>query len=65
MFLQIVFKPDWTGHKNAALFKCNDQMLDAMSIGAIAFPGSGISQNLADKARKTGIAVWKFGEGGA
>jgi hypothetical protein len=29
-------------------------------------PGSGISANLADKARKTGIPVWRFGpEGGA
>lgn len=63
--LQIVFKPDWTRHKNAAPFKRNDQMLDAMPIGVIAFPGSGISQNLADKARKMGIRVWKFGEGGA
>ena len=62
---QIVFKPDWTRHKNAAPFKRNDQMLEAMPIGVIAFPGSGISQNLADKARKMGIKVWKFGKGGA
>lgn len=32
-------------------------MLEALPIGVIAFPGSGISQNLADKARKMGIAV--------
>ena len=33
----------------------------------ITFTGSGISRNLADKARKIGIAVWKFveGQGGA
>lgn len=64
---QIVFKPDWTRHRNAAPFKRNDQMLEALPIGVIAFPGSGISQNLADKARKMGIAVWRFdkGEGGA
>jgi hypothetical protein len=32
----------------------------------IAFPGSGISANLADKARKLGIPVWRFtAEGGA
>ncbi|WP_339864882.1 DUF2493 domain-containing protein [Paremcibacter congregatus] len=61
---QIVFKPDWTRHKNAAPFKRNDQMLNAMPIGVIAFPGSGISQNLADKARKMGIKVWQC-EGGA
>ena len=54
---QIVFKPDWTRHKNAAPFKRNDALLDALPIGLIAFPGSGISQNLADKARKMGIPV--------
>ncbi|MDD4616412.1 MAG: DUF2493 domain-containing protein [Alphaproteobacteria bacterium] len=57
---QIVFKPDWTHHKNAAPFKRNDALLEALPIGVIAFPGSGISQNLADKARKMGIPVWKF-----
>lgn len=63
---QIVFKPDWTRHRNAAPFKRNDQMLDALPIGVIAFPGSGISQNFADKARKMGIPVWSFGvESGA
>ena len=62
---QIVFKPDWNRHKNAAPFKRNDALLDVLPIGVIAFPGSGISQNLADKARGMGIPVWKFGEGGA
>lgn len=62
---QIVFKPDWTRHKNAAPFKRNDQMLETLPIGAIAFPGSGISKNLADKARKMGIPVWIFGDDGA
>ncbi len=55
---QIVFKPDWTRHAKAAPFKRNDQMLEAMPIGLIVFPGSGISANLADKARKLGIPVW-------
>ncbi|MFD2235290.1 DUF2493 domain-containing protein [Phaeospirillum tilakii] len=63
---QVVFKPDWTRHKNAAPFKRNDQMIEVLPIGLIAFPGSGISDNLVDKARKIGIPVWKFGsEGGA
>ncbi len=44
-------------------FKCNDQMLAALPIGVIAFPGSGVSQSLADKARKMGIAVWRFDSG--
>jgi hypothetical protein len=31
-----------------------------------AFPGSGISGNLTNKARKMGIALWRFGrESGA
>lgn len=62
---QIVFKPDWKRHTKAAPFKRNDQMLATLPIGVIAFPGSGISANLADKARMLGIPVWKFSEGGA
>jgi hypothetical protein len=60
---QIAFKPDWTRHRNAAPFKRNDLMLEAMPIGVIAFPGSGISQNLADKARRMGIPVWRARKG--
>src|ERR1700675_1982780 len=62
---QIVFKPDWTRDARAAPFKRNDRILDILPIGVIVFPGSGISANLADKAKKLGIPVWKFGEGGA
>jgi hypothetical protein len=35
---QIVFKPDWTRHRNAAPFKRNDRMLEALPIGVVAFP---------------------------
>jgi YspA, cpYpsA-related SLOG family len=56
--LQIAFKPDWARHAKAVPFKRNDQMLEAMPIGLIVFPGSGISANLADKARKLAIPVW-------
>ena len=62
---QIAFKPDWTRHAKAAPFKRNDQMLDVLPVGVIVFPGTGIQDNLADKARKLGIPVWKFGDGGA
>jgi hypothetical protein len=62
---QIAFKPDWTRHAKAAPFKRNDQMLAVLPIGVIAFPGSGISANLADKARKLGIPVWRFSNGRA
>ena len=62
---QIAFKPDWARHAKAAPFKRNDQMLEALPIGVIAFPGSGISGNLADKARALGIPVWRAGKNGA
>jgi hypothetical protein len=57
---QVVFKPDWTRHRNAAPFKRNDRMLEALPIGVVVFPGSGISANLADKAKKLGIPVRRF-----
>jgi hypothetical protein len=60
---QIAFKPDWTRHAKAAPFKRNDAMLDALPIGVIVFRGSGIQENFADKARKLGIPVWRFGAG--
>jgi hypothetical protein len=60
---QIVFKPDWARHAKAAPFKRNDQLLEVLPIGVIHFPGSGISANLADKAKKLGITVWKFSGG--
>jgi hypothetical protein len=58
---QIAFKPDWTKHAKAAPFKRNDAMLEALPIGVLHFPGNGINDNLADKARKLGIPVWKHG----
>jgi hypothetical protein len=57
---QIVFKPDWNREGRAAPFKRNDRLLEALPIGVVVFPGSGISQNLADKAKKLGIPVWRF-----
>lgn len=57
---QIGFAPDWTRHGRAAPFKRNDQMLDVLPIGVMVFPGTGIQENLADKARKLGIPVWRF-----
>jgi hypothetical protein len=60
--------PDWTRHAKTAPFKRNDQMLEALPTGLVAFPGSGISANLADKARKArklGIPVWRHSTEGA
>ena len=57
---QIAFKPDWTKHAKAAPFKRNDRMLDVLPIGVIVFAGTGIQDNLADKARKLGIPLFDF-----
>ncbi len=62
---QVAFKPDWTKYAKAAPFKRNDQMLAVMPIGVVIFPGTGIQDNFADKARKLGIPVYRFGNGGA
>jgi hypothetical protein len=60
---QIAFKPDWTKHGKAAPFKRNDQMLDTLPIGVIVMAGgTGIQENLADKARGKGIRVLRLGE---
>ena len=62
---QVTFKPDWARHGKAAPFKRNDQMLAVLPIGVIVFPGSGISANLTDKAKKMGVPVWQFGDSDA
>ena len=51
--------------RNAAPFKRNDQLLDTLPIGVIMFPGSGISDNLADKACKLGIPLLDYRKAGA
>ncbi|MGE3147798.1 MAG: DUF2493 domain-containing protein [Pseudorhodoplanes sp.] len=58
---QVVFKPDWTRHAKAAPFKRNDALLETMPKGLIVFPGSGITGNLADKAKRLRIPVWRCG----
>ena len=57
---QVAFKPDFNRHNKAAPFKRNDVLLETMPIGVVVFPGSGISDNLADKARKLGIPLFDF-----
>jgi hypothetical protein len=61
---QVAFKPDWTKHGKSAPFKRNDALLDVLPVGVLVFPGSGIQENLGDKARKLGNPVMKF-DGGA
>ena len=53
-------KPDWDRHGRAAPFKRNDEILECCPKGVIVFPGTGIQDNIADKARKMGIRVWDF-----
>ena len=62
--VQVVFKPDWTRHQKAAPFKRNDQLLEALPIGIVVFPGSGVTDNLADKARAMGIPLFDCGKAG-
>jgi len=57
---QIAFRPDWNRHAKAAPFKRNDALLAALPIGVLVFPGTGIQDNLADKAKAMGIPVWRF-----
>ena len=54
---QVVCKPVWNAHGRAAPFRRNDELLNLLPKGVIAFPGSGITDNLADKAVKLGIPV--------
>ena len=60
---QVAFRPDFNRHKNAAPFKRNDALLALLPIGVVVFPGSGISDNLADKAKGLGIPLFDFRKG--
>ena len=57
---QVVCKPDWNAHGRAAPFRRNDELLNLLPRGVIAFPGSGITENLVDKARQLGIPVQRI-----
>ena len=46
--------------KSRAGFKRNDAMLELLPIGVLAFPGTGITENLVDKARSMGIPTKKY-----
>ena len=54
---QLVCRPDWNAHGKAAPFRRNDELLNLLPKGVIAFPGSGITGNLIDKAKLLGIPV--------
>ena len=54
---QVICRPDWSAHGKAAPFRRNDELLNFLPKGVIAFPGSGITGNLVDKAKQLGIPV--------
>jgi YspA, cpYpsA-related SLOG family len=54
---QITFKPDWDRDGKAAPFKRNDALLAEVPQVVIVFPGAGITDNLADKAKRLGIRI--------
>ena len=54
---QVVCKPDWNRDGKAAPFRRNDVLLNLLPKGLVAFPGSGITDNMIDKARRIGIPV--------
>ncbi len=56
---QVVCKPDWDRHGRAAPFRRNEELLNLLPKGVIAFPGGGITENLVEKARSLGIPVMK------
>ena len=57
---QVVCRPDWNTHGRAAPFRRNDQLLKLLPKGLISFPGSGVSDNLVDKATQLGIPVHRI-----
>ena len=62
---QVTFKPDWARHAKAAPFKRKDALLGTLPTGVVVFPDSGISDNLANKARKLGIPLFDTRKKGA
>ena len=56
---QIVCKPDWDRHGRAAPFRRSDELLALLPKGLVAFPGSGMTDNLVEKAMTLGIPVMK------
>ena len=51
---------NWKAYENAAPFRRNDDIINLMPKGIVAFPGSGITANLVDKARQAGIPVMEM-----
>lgn len=59
---QVVCRPEWSKYNKAAPFRRNDELLKLIPKGVIAFPGSGIVENLCDKAAGMGIPVFRVSD---
>lgn len=60
----IPYKPDWSLGRSAP-FKRNDRVLADTPKGVVVFPGTGIQDNMRDKAKAMGIKVWDFRKRGS
>ena len=56
---RLVCRPDWNAHGEVAPFRRNDELVNLLPDGVIAFAGSGIVGNLVDKARQLGLPVMR------
>lgn len=59
--LQISCPPDWKAHQKAAPFRRNDEMLKIGLAGVIVTPGTGIQENMAEKADQMNVKVKRLG----
>ena len=57
---QVVCRPNWNAHGKAAPFRRNEEIVNLVPRGIVAFPGSGITANLVDKARQAGIPIMEI-----
>ena len=57
---QVVCRPNWNAHGKAAPFRRNEEIINLVPRGIVAFPGSGITANLLDKARQAGIPIMEI-----
>ena len=53
---QVVCKPNWDRDGKAAPFRRNDVLLNFLPKGLVAFPGSGITNNMIDILKNLSVA---------
>lgn len=54
---QVVCKPNWEKYDRGAPYRRNEEIIRLMPRGVVAFPGSGITQNMIDLAKQAGIPI--------